>query len=62
MQKGVVAAKKFPSKDALKQFCEGSEEIKTSSIECRRGLKRHIKDVVTTQREMFRLAETQIEL
>ena len=62
MQKCLIAANKLPQKDTLKLFSEHSKEMMADSIECKRALKRHIKDVQTAQKVMFKLSETKIDL
>ena len=62
MQKMLVAANKFPDQAAFKQFASGSEQIKDNSIECKRTLKRHMKEIQAVQEEMFRISETKIKL
>ena len=45
MQKMLIAANKFPDKDSLRLFTKKSEKVKTESIEVKRDLKRHIKEL-----------------
>jgi len=45
MQKLMLAANKMPSKDQLVFFKKEREAIATLSLECRRSLKRHIKEL-----------------
>ena len=62
MQKLLIAANKMPTRDQHKQFIKGNTKLKSLSIDCRRGLKRHLKDLVTAQAEMFKLSETKIDI
>lgn len=49
MQKMMLAANKFPSKAAFKMFTESDAKIKDVSIDAKRTLKRHIKELQEVQ-------------
>ena len=62
MQKMLTDANKMPGEDMLVSFKKQSSEIKTQSTGCRRGLKKHIKDLQSLQKVMFKISETQIDI
>ena len=62
MQKMLLAANKFPNKTALKMFADSDSNIKSTSIDAKRTLKRHIKELQEVQDQMFKLSETKIVL
>lgn len=45
MQKLMSAASRMPDASALKQFTVHSKQIGRNTVACRRGLKKHIKDL-----------------
>ena len=62
MQKLLIAANKFPQKESLKLFCKKSEDLQKSTIECKRAIKKQIKELQSVQNTMFKISETKIEL
>ena len=62
MQKMLVEANKMPHETMLSEFKKDSDEIKSISIACRRGLKKHMKDLQQFQKTMFKLSETKIDI
>ena len=62
MQKLLVSANRMPDAQSLKQFTAQSKQVGRNTIACRRGLKKHIKDIQALQKAMFKVSETKIYL
>ena len=46
----------------MKLFQKESEKVKETSINCKRSLKKHIKEMISVQNTMFKLSQTKIDL
>ena len=57
-----MAGNKLPSEAMMKGFMKKNSAVKEGAMECKRNLKRHIKELQSCQNIMFKISETKIEL
>jgi len=62
MQGLLQKANKMPTHLIIDQFRSRSKTIDHNIIECKKGLKKHLKDLVKLQKQLFTISETKIDL
>lgn len=62
MQKMLQYANKLPAKEVLDKFTQQSKNLELNMLAGRRGLKKHLKDLVKLQKQLFSLSETSIKV
>eukprot|EP00347_Sterkiella_histriomuscorum_P006693 403351797 len=62
MQKLLQHGNMLPTADMLELFVKHSKSTEINALSCKRNIKRHLKDQIKLQKQLFHLSETSIKL